>query len=100
MLGRMPEHSRSHVEPRRCERCGGTFEQTPLTPGWVATTKPRPAWVCPDCTRETGMQPGDPMTPPACAQARPGAADYHGGPATRTRRCGRPARCRPQLRGA
>jgi hypothetical protein len=39
---------------RRCDRCGRTFALSAHSPGWVATTKPRPAWVCPQCCRETG----------------------------------------------
>jgi hypothetical protein len=46
---------------RQCDHCGGTFTLSPHTPGWVATSKPHPAWVCPDCARGTGMQPGDPI---------------------------------------
>jgi hypothetical protein len=43
--------------------CGTTYRRAHLGVGWVATRRPRPAWVCPACCRETGMVPGQPVPP-------------------------------------
>lgn len=48
------------ASPRVCGRCGVRYAP-PLMPGWTAAIEPRPAWVCPQCVRDTGMQPGDPV---------------------------------------
>jgi hypothetical protein len=52
--------SRQLTGERICGRCAAMFSP-PLAVGWVATTDPFPAWVCLACTRETGMEPGDPI---------------------------------------
>ena len=61
---RMPDPwiqpAREVAGERVCGRCAAII-RPPLGVGWVATTDPFPAWVCPECTRETGMQPGDPI---------------------------------------
>jgi hypothetical protein len=54
---------------RRCDRCGKTHPLSSQAPGWVATTEPRPAWVCPECCRATGMEPGDPLPEPSSRTA-------------------------------
>jgi hypothetical protein len=65
---------------RACDRCGGTFTLDAHKPGWVATTKPRPAWVCPQCCRDTGMQPGDPTPRLERGSARAGGHASTGRP--------------------
>jgi hypothetical protein len=50
--------SRELTGERVCGRCAAIV-RPPLGVGWVATTDPFPAWVCPACARAMGMQPGD-----------------------------------------
>jgi hypothetical protein len=55
------DESRSRAGPLHTAT---TYARAEMCVGWVATRRPRPAWVCPACCRETGMVPGQAMPSP------------------------------------
>src|SRR3954453_23441493 len=71
--------ARALTEPRRAAKVRAMRRDVradSVDAGLGRDNQAAPGVGLPRLHARTGMQPGDPMTPPACAQARPGAADY------------------------